>query len=75
VLKVTGYFENPLTSKNCSREIIVSKLLIQNAEKFVISPKVFNMWSKEKKSNIISWFSKNLGEREVNLDDSDTNLF
>jgi hypothetical protein len=74
-LDVARYFENLLIPKDCSREIIISKLLIQNSENFVISPKVFGTWSEEKKSNIIAWFSKNLGEHKVNIDDSDVNLF
>ena len=72
---VVKYFDNIFNYNNSNIDVVISKMLIQNSENVVISPNFFNTWSEQKKSKIIAWFSKNLGENKIDIEDSDINLF
>jgi hypothetical protein len=54
---------------------LVSKLILQHTENFVVAPAYFNTWSQEKKQAVEHFFLKTLLENSPNHDDPNLYLF
>lgn len=73
---IVNEFLSPiLQAKGKHQLYLISKLILQNCENFVINPEYFDSFSEGKKNAIIEYFFKNLHGNKIDYDDKELYLF
>jgi len=72
---ITKFLSPILQAKGEHQLYLISKLILQNCENFVINPEYFNTFSEEKKNNVIEYFFRNIKGNKINYDNKDLFLF
>jgi hypothetical protein len=64
-----------LTSAGFYQKYLLSKLILNNCENFVIAPAHFDSWSKEKQEAITNYFCRTLFQGNLDIEDKHLYLF
>lgn len=69
------YLSNILHSTDKTQQYLLSKTILNSCENFVISPRYFASWNREKTKAITDYFSKTLFKSDLSQDNPDFILF
>lgn len=72
---VKEYLGPILTSDGNYQKYLISKLILQNCENFVLSPDYFSTFSESKKKDIIEYFTKNIFANKTDYENDNLFLF
>jgi hypothetical protein len=64
-----------LTSDGAYQQYLLSKVILNNCENFVISPTYYDRWSPEKKAHIVEYFTNTLFTGNLDMENKDLYLF
>lgn len=74
-IKVKSAFSELYEAEGYYFGYVVSKLLLEYGENLVLSPSYYNVWSEEKRTFILEYFTKTLLEEEHDIDNEHLFLF
>ena len=73
-LVVTSLNET-LTSEGAYQKYLLSKLILNNCENFVISPTYYEEWREDKKADVMAYFTDTLITGNLNVENKNLYLF